>query len=42
MLKDDSRLFVFHIEQLSYYSDSINKKLNDAKEKLNIKDNKIK
>ena len=40
-LKDDSRMFMFHIEQLSYYSDSITEKLNAERKNLKIKDNQI-
>ena len=40
-LKDDSRMFMFHIEQLSYYSDSITYKLNAERKNLKIKDNQI-
>ena len=40
-LKDDSRMFMFHIEQLSYYNDSITDKLNAERKNLKIKDNQI-
>ena len=40
-LKDDSRMFMLHIEQLSYYSDSITDKLNAERKNLKIKDNQI-
>lgn len=40
-LKDDNRMFMFHIEQLSYYSDSITDKLNAERKNLKIKDNQI-
>lgn len=40
-LKDDSRMFMFHIEQLSYYNDSITEKLNAERKNLKIKDNQI-
>ena len=40
-LKDDSRMFMFHIEQLSYYSDSITDKLNAERKNLKIKDKQI-
>ncbi len=40
-LKDDSRMFMFHIEQLSYYNDSITDKLNAERRNLKIKDKQI-
>ena len=40
-LKDDSRMFMFHIEQLSYYNDSITEKLNAERKNLKIKDKQI-
>ena len=40
-LKDDSRMFMFHIEQLSYYNDSITDKLNAERKNLKIKDKQI-
>ena len=40
-LKDDSRMFMFHIEQLSYYNDSITEKLNAERRNLKIKDKQI-
>lgn len=40
-LKDDNRMFMFHIEQLSYYSDSITDKLNAERKNLKIKDKQI-
>ena len=40
-LKDDSRMFMFHIEQLSYYNDSITDKLNAERQNLKIKDKQI-
>ena len=40
-LKDDSRMFMFHIEQLSYYNDSITEKLNTERRNLKIKDKQI-
>ena len=40
-LKDDSRMFMFHIEQLSYYNDSITDKLNTERKNLKIKDKQI-
>ena len=40
-LKEDSRMFMFHIEQLSYYNDSITDKLNAERKNLKIKDKQI-
>jgi hypothetical protein len=41
-LKDDTRVYKLTIEQLSYFNDSIIKKMNEVRKGLNIKDSKIK
>lgn len=41
-LKDDTRVYKLTIEQLSYFNDSITKKMNEARKELGIKDSRIK
>lgn len=41
-LKDDTRVYKLTIEQLSYFNDSITKKMNEVRKELGIKDSKIK
>lgn len=42
LLKEDNRVFKFTVEQLNYYNDSINQKLNEVRKELNIKDKDLK
>lgn len=41
-LKDDARVYKLTIEQLSYFNDSITKKMNEVRKELGIKDSRIK
>lgn len=41
-LKGDTRVYKLTIEQLSYFNDSITKKMNEVRKELGIKDSKIK
>ena len=41
-LKDDTRVYKLTIEQLSYFNDSITKKMNEVRKELGIKDSRIK
>lgn len=41
-LKDGTRVYKLTIEQLSYFNDSITKKMNEVRKELGIKDSKIK
>ena len=42
ILKDESRVFQFRIEQLDYYNDSLLEQMNKVRKELKIKDGKLK
>lgn len=42
ILKDESRVFQFRIEQLDYYNDSLLEQMNKVRKELKIKDSKLK